>query len=164
MTSTLGRLVTLDVGDLDAVTALEREAQVVPWTRQALAEEFAHPDAWVGGIRVDDHLAAYVVWRLNVDELWVLNIATHPGHRRQGHARALMQAYQAHPSSTAARSLWLEVREHNSGARALYEALGYGGVGRRPDYYAGIDASAPREAAILMRRAVPAPGHVVVDV
>ena len=45
------------------------------------------------------------------------------------------------------RSLYLEVRESNSAARALYAALGFQQVGRRRGYY-----QHPSEDALLLKR------------
>ena len=45
------------------------------------------------------------------------------------------------------RALYLEVRESNSAARALYESLGFEQVGRRRGYY-----QYPSEDALLLRR------------
>lgn len=156
------RLRRLTEADLDDVVAVEEAAQAVPWTREALAEELRHPDAVVVGVdddQAEGGLIAYVVWRQNLDERWVLNVATHPRARRRGLARALLRAWNFEAAERSTTSLWLEVREGNAAARALYAQLGYVGVGRRPGYYAPEVAGGPREAAILMRAEVP-----VVDV
>ena len=42
--------------------------------------------------------------------------------------------------------IYLEVRESNSGARALYAAFGFNESGVRPNYY-----QSPREAGIVMK-------------
>ena len=148
----------LVVEDLAALFALEAVAQPLGWSEEALLVELVHDDAIVLGV-VDgaDLPVAAVVVRQIVDELWVLNIATHPAHRRRGHAdRLLMAARILRPAvmSPAPTSLWLEVREGNVGARALYERHGFVVVGSRPGYYPGLDGG-PRETAVLMRRPLP---------
>lgn len=72
------------------------------------------------------YLAAMVV----PPEAEVLYIATAPEDRRQGCAEALFAEL-----GTFARDVYLEVREENTPARALYEHLGFRQIGRRPSYY-----------------------------
>jgi [ribosomal protein S18]-alanine N-acetyltransferase len=148
----------LGVDDLGALFALECAAQPLGWSEEALLVELVHDDAVVlAVVDHDDAPVAYVVVRQIVDELWVLNIATHPAWRRRGHAdRLLTLAAAQRPSTTAPEptSLWLEVREGNVGARALYARHGFVVVGTRPGYYPGLEGG-PREAAVLMRRPLP---------
>ena len=146
----------LTVDDLGVLVALEQAAQPIGWTEDALLLELVHDEAVVLGRHVDDVLVAYCVARAIVDERWILNIATHPEHRRRGHADALLKAAAqlALPrSQTPATSLWLEVRASNHGAQALYMRHGFVVVGRRPAYYPALPGGdGEREAAILMRR------------
>ena len=60
----------------------------------------------------------------------ILNIAVAPVYRRMGVATLLLQ----HERSNNATH-YLEVRESNSGAQALYRKLGFAEIGRRPEYY-----------------------------
>jgi len=146
----------LGVDDLGALFALECAAQPLGWSEEALLVELVHDDAVVLGVVDDEGPVAYVVVRQIVDELWILNIATHPGHRRRGYADRLLSlaaTQRPAPSGPTPASLWLEVREGNVGARALYARHGFVVVGVRPGYYPGLDGGA-REAAVLMRRAL----------
>jgi ribosomal-protein-alanine N-acetyltransferase len=143
---------SLVVDDLDALAALERASQPQPWTDEALLVELVHGDAVVTGAFVDGALAGYVALRRIVDECWVLNIATHPTARRRGIGARLMEAGTARGRAWLSSSLWLEVREGNASARALYERCGLAVVGRRPGYYPPLQDGAPREAAILMSK------------
>ena len=144
----------LVVDDLDALAALERASQPKPWSDAALLVELVHADAVVIGAFVDGALAGYVALRRIVDECWVLNIATHPSARRRGVGARLMDAAAERGRAWLSSSLWLEVREGNDGARALYERSGLAVVGRRPGYYPPLVDGAPREAAILMSKAL----------
>ena len=57
----------------------------------------------------------------------------------------------ARPSSgsAGARTVYLEVRESNAAARALYESRGFEAVGRRRGYYRH-----PVEDALVLRREI----------
>jgi ribosomal-protein-alanine N-acetyltransferase len=70
----------------------------------------------------------------------VLNLAVAPEHRRQGIARRLLQ------EELGRGTCFLEVRESNTAAIALYTSAGFQIVGRRPAYYED-----PAEAGVVMR-------------
>lgn len=55
----------------------------------------------------------------------IVNVAVHPNHRRQGLARALMQASLGYIVRAGGRTAWLEVDADNTGAIQLYEQLGF---------------------------------------
>lgn len=151
------------VDDLEALFALETAAHPGGWSEEAILVELVHDDAVVYGVVDDggagaDVVVAWCALRLVVDELWLLNISTHPQHRRRGHAERLLQLVtKASTMSLGLRaeatSAWLEVREGNTGARALYDRHGFVVVGRRPGYYPPLPPATAREAAILMRTA-----------
>lgn len=52
-------------------------------------------------------------------------MATHPGHRRKGVARAVLAAAARWSEEQGASRLYLQVEEDNLPARALYEGLGF---------------------------------------
>jgi [ribosomal protein S18]-alanine N-acetyltransferase len=86
--------------------------------------------AWKEGRAV----GSIVLWVV-ADEVHILDVATHPGSRRQGVGRALVSHAVEVARSRAAKSLFLEVRRSNEGAIALYRAAGFEVVGVRKRYY-----------------------------
>jgi ribosomal-protein-alanine N-acetyltransferase len=75
------------------------------------------------------------------DEGEVLTLAVREEARRQGLARAMIDALARRWRSTGVVTGWLEVRADNAAARALYASTGWTDAGRRPGYYAdGADA------------------------
>lgn len=135
--------------ELAALLAVEQAAHRHPWSEAMFREEFQRP---FGSIRVavddaDQPVAHLVSWLL-AGELEVLNVATHPSHRRQGLARRLLAEALAQPGLTRAV---LEVRESNHAAQALYRGLGFVEVGRRAGYY-----EAENEDALVMACEQPA--------
>jgi [ribosomal protein S18]-alanine N-acetyltransferase len=146
---------TLTVDDLEPLHALEVAAQPLPWSDDQLLLELVNDNATVLGMLDSEHgLIAHVVMRRMVDELWVLNICVHPDHRRHGHARALLDSAMQHGRAKLMTSLWLEVREGNAAARALYASLGLAETAKRPEYYPPIPPSTTRETAVLMSRSL----------
>lgn len=83
-------------------------------------------------------------------EVELLLIAVHPGQRGLGLGRSLVRTACHDAALRGAEEIFLEVRENNQAALALYRQAGFLEVGRRPDYYAG--ASGARFAALTMRR------------
>jgi ribosomal-protein-alanine N-acetyltransferase len=83
-------------------------------------------------------------------EVELLLIAVHPGQRGLGLGRSLVHTACHDAVLRGAEEIFLEVRENNQAALALYRQAGFQEVGRRPDYYAG--ASGARFAALTMRR------------
>lgn len=71
----------------------------------------------------------------------ILNIAVTPHCRRKGVAKALLMGELQCKSV-----FYLEVRESNEAAQALYRTFGFVEIGRRTDYY-----EEPREGAIVMQ-------------
>jgi [ribosomal protein S18]-alanine N-acetyltransferase len=91
-------------------------------------------------------IAGYVVALDAADEGEILNLAVAPTARRHGLGRALVQQTVAVLSARGVEEVYLEVRESNGPARALYAAHGFKEVGRRRQYY-----RRPVEDAIVLR-------------
>lgn len=100
-----------------------------------------------------DGVAGYVIAQDAADEAEILNLAVAPARHRGGIGRALVERALATLAGRGAWRVFLEVREANAAARALYAALGFEEVGRRPEYY-----RRPVEDAIILRAAILADG------
>ncbi len=146
----MSALVRLSTADLEPLATLEARAQPLPWSEDQLLLELVHDDAQVIGALRDGALLGFVVVRRIVDEAWVLNLAVDPEQRRVGLGRRLMDAARGAARAWGCTSLWLEVREGNASARALYHAVGMTERGRRPGYYAPLAPATEREVAVLM--------------
>lgn len=93
-----------------------------------------------------DKVVGYVVALDAADEGEILNLAVAEAGRRRGLGRALVRAILDALTKRDVRQVYLEVRESNAPARALYEAFGFRDVGRRKAYY-----RRPVEDAIVLR-------------
>jgi ribosomal-protein-alanine N-acetyltransferase len=98
-------------------------------------------------------VTGYVIARAIADEGEILNLAVAPDGRRGGVGRALVTEVLRVLGGRGVRDVFLEVRESNAGARALYAAQGFREVGRRSRYY-----RRPVEDAIILRAAIAAVG------
>jgi ribosomal-protein-alanine N-acetyltransferase len=132
---------------LNAVVAVEQAAYSHAWTlgnfRDALKADYVAHRLVAG-----EHLVGYFVAMQVIDEVHLLNITVAPAFQRQGWARCLMQSLSLWSKAKGASWLWLEVRESNERALALYKAFGFKQVGRRKDYYPA--GRTHREAAVVM--------------
>lgn len=143
------QLRAMELESLAAVVAVENEAYPFPWTRGNFVDSLvANHLAWC---LVDGRggLLGYAIAMAGVEELHLLNLTVANAHRRRGHARFLMNELAGHARSTAARTMWLEVRPSNGPALALYASLGYERIGVRRQYYP--DVGSRREDAWVMR-------------
>ncbi len=146
------RLRAMTVADVDAVAAIEAAAYPFPWTRGNFVDSLAAGyEAWV----LEDAaagLVGYYVAMCGVDEMHLLNVTVAPPFQRRGLGCRLLDELDARCVRLALPMLWLEVRESNERAIAVYLRRGFAPVGRRRGYY---PAAQGREDALVMSRRVP---------
>lgn len=108
------------------------------WNEAQLMSMMTMPGTWLSLARVNDVPAGFAFNRLIADEAELLLLAVSPDHRRQGVATALIERSLKLLRFRNGTRLHLEVR-HNNPAIELYKKAGFSLVGRRSDYYRGID-------------------------
>lgn len=141
------RLVPMSLLRLDDVLEVEQAAYAFPWTRGNFIDSLAA--RYVAETLIDDGaVAGYFVAMPGIDEMHLLNLTVAPAWQGRGHGRMMLDALVRHGRLRNARSLWLEVRESNERARAIYERYGFVEVGRRRGYYPAPRFT--REDAIVM--------------
>ena len=116
-----------------------------PWSTQDFRDCLSS-DALFLVAEKKDRVVGYVVALDAADEGEILNVAVAPDARRGGIGRTLVQEVISALASRGVSQIYLEVRESNAGARAMYGALGFREVGRRRSYY-----RRPVEDAIVLR-------------
>lgn len=149
----------MGVADLDAVLAIEATAYSFPWTRGNFVDSLAA--GYLAWLRLDaaNRLIGYGVALPGFEETHLLNLTVAPAHQRHGHGRAMLQELADWARQRGDAALWLEVRQSNHGARALYAAAGFEEVGQRRGYYPADRQQ--REDAVVMRLALdPTDGAV----
>ena len=135
------RIITrLTAEELPAARAILEPSLLHVDLEAELAREIALP--WLIRARPGDPPAGFLLAWSVVDELHLLELASHPEQRRKGFARALLVALLEHAQSQHTRLILLEVRRSNVAAIALYESFGFETTGVRRGYYAdtGEDA------------------------
>ena len=146
-------LAMMTVQQLDAVLAIEVQAYTFPWTRGNFIDSLAAGYLARVLLAEDGELIGYFVAMQGFEEMHLLNLTVAGHHQGRGHARRLLSELYVLCASCSATALWLEVRESNERARALYGREGFVEAGRRRDYYPAPQGR--REDALLMTRSVP---------
>ena len=148
-------IVPMRAADLDEVMEIERRSFTAPWSRRVFLEELEREWAHLDVVRErGGGIVAFCNHWLVRDEVHVLNLATHPEARRQGHAARLMRHVVEFARAHKCRYVTLEVRRSNTAALRLYERLGFRVTAMRPHYYTKPE----EDALILWRDGLEAPG------
>ena len=133
---------------LHGIAELETLCFASPWSEQAL--ELLLSDSAFGMVSEEDGaVCSYASLTIALDEGEILNVATHPSHQRQGHARRVLLALMEEAKQRGLVRLTLEVRDSNTSAQNLYSSLGFEVCGRRKDFY-----RFPREDALIMEKTI----------
>ena len=148
----------LTVNMLDAVLAIEVQAYPFPWSRGNFIDSIAAGYLARALVADDGEMVGYFVAMPGFEEMHLLNVTVAAHHEGRGHAPRLLAELYALSASFTATAVWLEVRESNARARALYLREGFTEAGQRRDYYPAPQGR--REDAILMTRLLHPPRDV----
>ena len=141
------RLRPLREADLDRVMEIEVACFSTPWKESTFRGLLRRTDTdLVGAEDERRRLLGYAVCWTVVDQSELGNVAVAGEARGAGVGRALVEAVVERVRARGSRECFLEVRESNAVAQALYRDMGFEVVGRRRAYYA-----LPTEDALVMR-------------
>jgi ribosomal-protein-alanine N-acetyltransferase len=135
----------MDEADLEKVAGIEREVFSDPWSLNAFRTDLNNEMACPIVAEFEKLVVGYANLYIVAGELQLGNFAIAPGYRNRGVGRKLMDEVMRIGSENRCQSIFLEVRESNEPARALYSAFGFHQTGIRRDYY-----SNPRESALIL--------------
>jgi len=139
--------------DLDAIVAIERASFSDAWSEASFRSLFGRSEvSFVVATSASDsseEIVGYVIATFAADQGEIANLAVRPELRRAGHASRLLAFIHREAVRRGAVSIWLEVRESNQPARALYLAHDYREMGRRARYYED-----PLEDALVLSRTI----------
>lgn len=116
-----------------------------PWSERDITALISTEGSMCYTALSGDEVIAYLIGRQISPEGEIYRIATLPSHRRRGIAYRLLDYAVKCERGNGLESLFLEVREQNSAARALYSAYGFKQIGKRKNYYKN-----PPDDAIIM--------------
>ncbi|MBY4634533.1 ribosomal-protein-alanine N-acetyltransferase [Streptococcus suis] len=113
-----------------------------PWTVEQIVSSMASQDEDYYLAYEGQELVGFLAVQTVLDEMEILQIAVRADFQRLGIASQLMAAVMGWDGD-----IFLEVRESNSAAQALYTRRHFTKIGKRKDYYRN-----PVEDAVLMKR------------
>ncbi|HFI0082065.1 TPA: ribosomal protein S18-alanine N-acetyltransferase [Streptococcus suis] len=113
-----------------------------PWTLEQIASSMASQDEDYYLAYEGQELVGFLTVQTVLDEMEILQIAVRADFQRLGIASQLMAAVMDWEGD-----IFLEVRESNRAAQALYTRQHFTKIGKRKDYY-----RQPVEDAVMMKR------------
>ena len=136
-------------GDISQVAAIEKSCFADPWSEDSFRRLLNGEPAifLVAVFPPDERVHGYVIGFSIDEDAEVLNVAVEPGSRGKGLAGQMLDAVLIELGARGVANAYLEVRESNQAARALYESRGFREIGRRSKYY-----RRPVEDALVLRR------------
>ena len=136
--------------DLATLLALEGgSAGAAHWSKAEYQRVFAEAGRVVLVIE-EDSVQGFIVGRDLGPEWEIENIVVASSVQRRGLGSRLVQELLDLARNRGAQAVFLEVRESNSAARALYCKMGFTESGRRKSYYRN-----PEEDALVCRKLFP---------
>ena len=131
--------------DAASLVEIERRCFSDPWSEASFRDALDSPWAFgLVGYSAQD-ITGYLIGREVAGTGEVLNLAVAPNFRRRGLARALLRAGLGTLRKRRVEEVYLEVRESNRSAQALYLSSGFRPVGQRAAYYRN-----PKEDALVL--------------
>lgn len=140
------KFIEIAPSDFNAVYSIEKKAYPIPWSEKIMTS-MVKGDEYKVKITYYDKVIAYVFVMVVLDEATILNITVDPDHQGKGLGRKLLQYVKAELNQKGIVSIFLEVRESNRSALALYESEGFHEIDVRKNYYPTKNG---REDAIIM--------------
>lgn len=137
--------------DIPAVHNIEWECFSDSWSEKTFQSTMNEKGHSLFVAEEDGDVIGYGVTRQVLDECEILRIAVKKDSRKKGAGNLLMGFMINSAVSNGAQLFFLEVREHNIPAIALYRKHGFIESGLRKEYYKD-----PVESAVLMSKCIPA--------
>jgi ribosomal-protein-alanine N-acetyltransferase len=138
----------------DIAKILSDSAEAAQWPPESYAKLAESPGGILLVCEAGGHPVGFLAARQAADEAEILNLAVHSEFRSKGVGSALLLAALNEFRSSAIARVFLELRESNLPARALYSRHGFLPSGRRKAYY-----HRPTEDAVCMvRKLTDSPG------
>ena len=127
--------------DAASLVEIERRCFSDPWSEASFRDALDSP--WAFGLvgYSAQNITGYLIGREVAGTGEVLTLAVAPNFRRRGLARALLSTLRRR----RVEEVYLEVRESNRSAQALYLSSGFRPVGQRAAYYRN-----PKEDALVL--------------
>lgn len=135
----------MTVDDISQVAEIERQIFSIPWSEKAFKDSMESGNTIYIVAKEDNNVAGYAGMYLSFEEGNITNVAVNPSGRRKGIGEKIVRDILNRAYEKGVRDVFLEVRETNSAAIALYEKIGFKEEGIRKNFY-----EKPKENALIM--------------
>ncbi len=137
-----------DAQDLADIVAINQQGQESPWSEPQLDSAIKGAETvWV--LTNKNQVQAFIIWHSVLDEAEIYHFGVRAAAQRQGLASCLLTHLIGQCQQQQIKRLFLEVRDGNLAAKALYLKHGFNNSGRRKHYYQTPNGP---EDAILMEK------------
>ncbi|MBP6562178.1 MAG: ribosomal protein S18-alanine N-acetyltransferase [Neisseriaceae bacterium] len=134
--------------DLADIVAINQQGQESVWSAQQFAQALSGTEnLWV--ITRQEQVLGFLIWQGVLDEAEIHHFGVALAAQRQGLASQLLHHLGDFCRSHNIARIFLDVRDGNHGAKALYLSHGFVIIGRRKHYYHTENGP---EDAILMEK------------
>lgn len=134
------------MNDLEAIMVIEPQIYPYPWTRGNFSDSLnSGYSAWV--LLDNEVIIGYSLMMIVLDEAHLLNLSIAKNYQKQGLGRYLLEYMVDIAKNNQMVNMFLEVRQSNISAIALYENMGFNEMAMRRGYYPATNG---REDAVLM--------------
>ncbi len=133
--------------DCVQVAAIEATSFSVPWSLKAFTETVEKENFRYYVAEEEGEIIGYCGFLFVLDEAEIPNVCVKSSARKRGVGKQMMSVLMEEAKKLGMAVLYLEVRESNTPARALYKSLGFEENGIRKNFY-----EHPVEHAVLMSK------------
>lgn len=130
---------------IEEVLQIEETCNLGHWTRNDYEKELENQDSLFFVAEQNVKIIGFVLARLIMPSIEILNIGVIKNERKQGIGNALLKIVLQAAKKQKLTECWLEFRVSNLAAQQFYRSNNFEIVGKRKNYY-----SNPVEDAILM--------------
>jgi ribosomal-protein-alanine N-acetyltransferase len=136
--------------DTAAIAALHGQSFRRGWNEQEVEGLLIDRHVIAHRATIAGRLAGFIMSRVVQDEAEILSVAVAGRQQGRGLAHKLLDLHLRRLAGLGARTVFLEVDEHNKPAIRLYDRAGFHEISRRPNYYPAAGGKAA--AALVLRR------------
>ena len=130
-----------EAADASAIAEIHALSFDEPWSAESIAVLMTGPGGYGVVARRDGEDVGFALFHCVPPESELLSVGVRPHLRRNGIAQAILRRAAADLAQRGAITMFLDVAADNHAAMALYRALGFRDISRRPRYYRGkVDA------------------------
>lgn len=127
---------SLDIGrDWNRIKEIEEAYFEFPWTKKDFAKCLVQQE--VSGViaKLNGELCGYMVYELQKEYVYLLNLAVHPNYRQKGIGTGMIEKLTDKLSPRRRTHIFLEIRETNLTAQVFFRSLGFKAIDTLRNFY-----------------------------